>query len=89
MDLPTRIIEAQASVVVLAGSETSSVALTAAVYYILHSLHVYESLFKESRGAFTTIEDKSALTRRDLSTSKSKGILDYGINLNQFTTTIN
>ena len=55
--LSTRVIEAQASVVVLAGSETSSVALTAAVYYILNNLHVYERLLKEIRGAFTTIED--------------------------------
>lgn len=42
--LSTPIIEAQASVIILAGSETSSVALTAVVYYILSNSHVYERL---------------------------------------------
>ena len=55
--LSTRVIEAQASVVILAGSETSSVALTGAVYHVLRNLHVYERLCKEIRGAFTTVED--------------------------------
>ena len=55
--LSTRTIEAQASVVILAGSETTSIALTAAVYHILSNSHVYERLCKEIRGAFTTEED--------------------------------
>ena len=55
--LSARTIEAQASVVILAGSETSSVALTAAVFHILSNSHVYERLCKEIRDAFTRTED--------------------------------
>ena len=55
--LSTPVIEAQASVVILAGSETSAVALTAAVFHILSNLDVYERLCKEIRGAFITVED--------------------------------
>lgn len=50
-------VEAQATVVILAGSETSSVAETAAVYHILtHSL-VYERLKDEIRRTFATVEE--------------------------------
>lgn len=55
LSLPT--IEAQASVVILAGSETSSVALTAAVYEIISNSRVYERLCKEVRSEFATEED--------------------------------
>ena len=55
--LSKRTIEAQASVIILAGSKTSSVALTAAVFHILSNLQVYERLCKEVRGAFAEIED--------------------------------
>lgn len=55
--LSRNVIEAQASVVILAGSETSSVALTAAVYHILSNLHVYDRLREEIRGTFTAGED--------------------------------
>ena len=55
--LSTPTIEAQASVVILAGSETSSVALTAAVFHILSNSHVYERLRKEVRGRFEMKEN--------------------------------
>ena len=55
--LSTRTVEAQASVVILAGSETSSVALTAAVFHIVRNSQVYERLCKEIRGAFAKKED--------------------------------
>ena len=50
-------IEAQATVMILAGSETTSVAETAAMYRILaHSL-VYERLVEEIRRTFATVEE--------------------------------
>jgi cytochrome P450 len=51
------VIEAQASVIVLAGSETTSAALTAAVYFILRNEHVYKTLCDEIRGVFANSED--------------------------------
>ncbi|KAI9715123.1 MAG: hypothetical protein M1828_001058 [Chrysothrix sp. TS-e1954] len=54
--LSRRTIKAQATVLILAGSETSSVALTAAVYYTLSHIHVYEKLRKEIRDAFVKSE---------------------------------
>ena len=48
------VIEAQASVVILAGSETSGVALTAALYYVVGNGLVYERLCEEVRSAFKT-----------------------------------
>lgn len=50
--LSTPVIEAQASVVILAGSETTSVALTAAVYFMLRNPYVYKRLCNEIRGNF-------------------------------------
>jgi cytochrome P450 len=50
-------IEAQASVVILAGSETSAVAETAAVYHILAHPAIYKQVQNEIRGAFATIND--------------------------------
>lgn len=55
LSMPT--IEAQASIVILGGSETSSIALTAAAYHILSNPHVYERLSKEIRSAFATTTD--------------------------------
>lgn len=55
--LPTKTIEAQASVVILAGSETSSVAETAAVYHISTHPDVYKKLQKEIQTAFASIQD--------------------------------
>lgn len=55
--LPTNVIEAQATVVILAGSETSSVAETAAVYYVLTHPSIYEKLQTEIRTVFDNLED--------------------------------
>ncbi|KAI0897741.1 cytochrome P450 [Annulohypoxylon nitens] len=55
--LPTKTIEAQATVVILAGSETSSVAETAAVYHILTHPDIYEKLNQEIRSTFANVED--------------------------------
>lgn len=55
LSMPT--IEAQASVVILAGSETSSVALVGALFYTLTHLHVYRKLCEEIRTAFPKPED--------------------------------
>ena len=48
------VIEAQATVVILAGSESTAVALTAAVYRILSNQEVYEKLCNEIRTTFAT-----------------------------------
>ncbi|KAI4131925.1 MAG: hypothetical protein LQ338_001007 [Usnochroma carphineum] len=48
------VIEAQASILILAGSETSGVAFTAAVYYVVGNDNVYRRLCKEVRSAFQT-----------------------------------
>lgn len=45
--LPMKVIEAQATVLILAGSETSSVAETAAVYHILANPSIHRTLQKE------------------------------------------
>ncbi|KUI72798.1 Isotrichodermin C-15 hydroxylase [Cytospora mali] len=55
--LPTKTIEAQATVVILAGSETSSVAETAAVYFMLTHPHIYEKLRADVRAAFDHVEE--------------------------------
>ncbi|TGO17744.1 hypothetical protein BTUL_0015g00800 [Botrytis tulipae] len=55
--LSNEVIEAQATVVILAGSETSSVAETAAVYHILTHPDIYKKLRKEIRSSFASIED--------------------------------
>ncbi|KAI1108084.1 cytochrome P450 [Nemania sp. NC0429] len=55
-NLTEKIIEAQATVVILAGSETSSVAETAAIYHILRHPEVYHKLTAEIRGAFTSAD---------------------------------
>lgn len=52
--LSTPVIEAQATVVILAGSETSAVALTAAAYHILSNHDVYQKLCDEIRSTFAT-----------------------------------
>ncbi|KEY71601.1 hypothetical protein S7711_06062 [Stachybotrys chartarum IBT 7711] len=56
--LVTKTIEAQASVVILAGSETSSVAETAAIYEVLTRPDVYKRLNQEIRSTFGSIEIK-------------------------------
>jgi cytochrome P450 len=55
--LSTKTIEAQASVVIRAGSETSSVAETAAVYHILTHPDIHEKLQEEIRSTFARVED--------------------------------
>ncbi|KAI1413683.1 cytochrome P450 [Hypoxylon sp. FL1857] len=55
--LSRKIIEAQATVVILAGSETSSVAETAVVYHVLTHPDIYMKLKKEIRTTFDNIED--------------------------------
>jgi len=55
--LPTKTIEAQATVVILAGSETSSVAETAAIYHILTHPDIHKKLQEEIRSVFASIED--------------------------------
>ena len=52
--LSTPVIEAQATVVILAASETSVVALTAAAYHILSNNDVYKRLCHEIRSTFAT-----------------------------------
>ena len=52
--LSKTVIEAQASVIILAGSETSAVALTAAVYYVISNDDVYRRLCEEVRSTFKT-----------------------------------
>jgi cytochrome P450 len=56
-DLPPDVIEAQASVVILAGSETSAVGLTSATFQILTHPEVYQRLCKEIRTLFATVAD--------------------------------
>ena len=56
-DLPLPVIEAQASIIILAGSETTAVGLTAAMYHILTNPEVYEKLRDEIRSAFKTTSD--------------------------------
>ena len=48
------VIEAQATVVILAGSESTAVALTAAAYRILSNQEVYKKLCNEIRSTFAT-----------------------------------
>ncbi|TGO32230.1 hypothetical protein BHYA_0337g00020 [Botrytis hyacinthi] len=55
--LSNEVIEAQATVVILADSETSSVAETAAVYRILTHPDIYKKLRKEIRSSFASIEN--------------------------------
>ena len=47
-------IEAQASVIILAGSETASVGLTAATYHLLKNTHTLDRLTQEIRHAFAS-----------------------------------
>ena len=51
--LSTAVIEAQATVVILAGSETTAVALTAVAYHVLSNPEVYTRLCNEIRGTFS------------------------------------
>ena len=51
------VIEAQASVVILAGSETSATALTAAIYCIVGNAVVYEKICDEVRTTFKKSTD--------------------------------
>ena len=46
------VIEAQSTVVILAGSQTTATALIAAVYYILSDQNIYKKLCDEIRSAF-------------------------------------
>ncbi|KAJ8119515.1 hypothetical protein ONZ43_g3548 [Nemania bipapillata] len=55
-NLTIKTIEAQATVVILAGSETASIAETAAVYHILKHPHVYHKLAAEIRSTFASAE---------------------------------
>ena len=55
--LSTPVIEAQATIIILAGSETTAVALIAAVYYILSNREVWEKLCGEVRDTFATASD--------------------------------
>ena len=57
--LSMTVIEAQASVVILAGSETSAVALTAALYYVISNDDIYRKLCEEVRSTFRTSEEIS------------------------------
>lgn len=50
-------IEAQASVIILAGSETASVGLAAATYHLLKNINALDKLTREVRHAFAT-EDR-------------------------------
>ena len=52
--LSTPVIEAQATVVILAGSESSAVALTATAYHVLSNYDVYKKLCDEVRSIFVT-----------------------------------
>lgn len=52
--LSTPVVEAQASVIILAGSETSAVALTAAIYHVVGNNSVHRRLCEEVRSAFKT-----------------------------------
>lgn len=52
--LSRSVVEAQATVIILAGSETTAVALTAAVYYILSNHDISKRLCDEVRGTFAT-----------------------------------
>lgn len=52
--LSKSVIEAQATVIILAGSETSAVALTAAAYHILSNPDVHKKLSDEIRSTFAT-----------------------------------
>jgi cytochrome P450 len=56
-DLPMHVIEAQASVVILAGRETSAVGLTSATFQILTHPDVYKKLCEEIRALFPTVAD--------------------------------
>ena len=56
-NLSSSVTEAQATVIILAGSETTSVALTAATYHILSNNNIYEKLYNDIRGAFPTSAD--------------------------------
>ena len=49
-------MEAQASILILAGAETTSVALSAATYYVLTNTEVYRTLRAEIRAAFSDEE---------------------------------
>lgn len=55
--LPIDIIEAQASIVILAGSETSAVGLTAATYHMLLNPAVYQKVRDQVRSTFTSVAD--------------------------------
>ena len=57
--LSKTVIEAQASVIILAGSETSAVTLTAALYYVISNDDIYRRLCEEVRSAFKTSADIS------------------------------
>ena len=52
--LSTPVIEAQATIIILAGSETTAIALTAAAYHILSNHKVYKKLFDEIRSSFAS-----------------------------------
>lgn len=61
--LSTPVIEAQATVVILAGSETTAMALTAAVYHALSNHSIYKRLCHEIRSTFAafTADFRTAL----------------------------
>lgn len=55
-DLNLQDVEAQASILILAGAETTAVALSAATYHILTNKEVYRTLCAEIRAAFSDKE---------------------------------
>ena len=57
--LSKKVIEAQASVLIAAASESTATALTAAIYYITSNDDVYRRLCEEVRSAFKTSADIS------------------------------
>lgn len=52
--LSTPVIEAQATIIILAGSETTAIAVTAAAYHILSNQNVYKKLCDEVRSSFAS-----------------------------------
>ena len=59
--LSTEVVEAQASVIILAGSEATGLALAAATYYVLSNHHIWEKLRDEVRGRFSAASELDIL----------------------------
>lgn len=72
-------LQTQASLLTVAGSETTATALAGITYYLCRETRVYHKLTDEIRGAFATFDDISGRATEQL--QYLKAVIDEGLRL--------